>query len=351
MSEVIVNDSPVGHHRLRPSSFPAKSRCGRYTPDGGSKFSVSGNVQHKIFASLFKGELPIFLEEVTEYEMEGLHWAHKVVMSEAREGETVEIERPLSFYNDKMQEVYAGTVDVVVGPNKIYDLKAGEEHAYWAQMAGYALALMDEVGSDYVDVTVLYSRYKRKRKYTITRQAAEYVICDIIVKSEDPDALEVPNEFCHWCGRITECQAIKDRTNIVAAHMDWDLDSFNVSKLGEDPYALSKALTLSRLLKKWGSAVEALAKGLETPPPGFYFKETSGRKSIKDAVACYKRSGLSDEAILRCCNVSMTKLVDEFREGLGVTKKEALEIVQEKMSDIITITKSYKTLEPEKSIK
>lgn len=349
----IVNDGPITHHRLSPSSFPARSRCGKYTPDGGSRYSASGTSQHAIFASLFKGQLPLFLDEVTDSEMEGLKWAKEQVELKSDSDYPIEVERKLSYMNEKMEPVYYGTVDIVNGPNKIFDLKAGEEHAYWAQMAGYALALMDEKGSDWVDVVILYSRYKRIREYTIGRNSAEIALRDIIVKTEDPNAREVPNEFCDWCARMHECNAIHNRANIVSAHMDWVAESFNPSKL-DDPEELAKALTVARLLKKWAKKVEDKAqedKYDEEPPPGFRWKRFSGRKSIKDTIAAHKRSGLSMESILRASSITMSKLEEEYADGLGVTKKAAKEVLAERMADIITTTKPYKTLEEVKNQK
>jgi hypothetical protein len=352
MSDVIVNKSPENHHaKFSPSSFPMRSRCGRFEPDGGNRHSASGTAQHTIFAGLFEDRLPLFLDDITDFELKGLKWAFEQVVLEADSRFPIELERQLVYHDMRFDEIYFGTVDVVNGPNKIFDLKAGDEHAYWAQMAGYALANMVEHGSDYVDVTLLYSRHFKKVKYTISYKDAMMAVMDVIVKSSDPDAEETPNEFCHWCGRLAECSAIKDRANLIAAFQDWDVDVSNT----HDPEQLSRALRLGKLLKKWYESIEKRVKDddqfADLAPPGFKWKHVSGRRSITDALAAYKRSGLSMEAVLRSSTINMSRLEGEYAMGMGITKKAAKELVQTKMAEIMSETKPYRVLEEEKSIK
>jgi|SaaInlV_165m_DNA_1040744.scaffolds.fasta_scaffold06879_3 hypothetical protein len=331
------------HHNHSPSSFPMRLRCARFESGPAGAAAEHGTAMHSVFASLFEDRLPLFDSSISEDDLESLKWAKEQVDTLSLSEHPLEIETRLTYSDAKLKEVYFGTGDVVNGP-QLFDLKTGEQHGYWPQMAGYALALMDEKGYKSVDTHLLYTRYRKVYTRTIEKKQAEAVINDIIVRAEDPGAPETPNEYCGWCSRRLECTALRDRANAIVADQDWTLESYRIEDISKNSDELSKAVNLSRLMKKWVAAVEDEMKNHEEIP-GYKWREVKGRRSIKDALAASKRSDLPIEAFLRACSTSVTALEKAYREELGITPREARELIEVKLSEVIHETKPYKKLE------
>ena len=320
-----------------------KLRCAQFEsgPAGGA--AEFGTAMHEHFASLFENRLPLFAKDLSDEDIKDLEWAKEQVELKSLSEHPVEVEVQLTYSNTKFKEIYFGHGDIINGP-QLFDLKTGDQHGYWPQMAGYALALMDERGYKSVDAHLLYTRFRKVKSYTIEKRQAEVAINDIIVKSEDPGAPETPNEYCGWCAKRSTCSALKERANAIAVHQDWKLDSYRIEDIITSPDELSKAVHLARLMKKWVSAIEDAAKGVEEIP-GFKWREVKGRRSIKDALAAFKNSGLSIEQFLRACTTSISALERTYKEELGVASSEAKSLITENFTDIIHENNPYKKLE------
>jgi hypothetical protein len=296
---------------------------------------------HDAFANLFDGgKLNLFSME--EGDLEEIKWAKETVDAMISKSDPIEVEVKLSFMDSKFKELYFGHGDIVNGP-RLFDLKTGERHAYWLQMAGYALALMDQRGYEKVDVHLLYSRYRKVDSYTITRAQAEPPIMDIIIRSKDPDAQYKPNEFCGWCEKRAICPALADKVEIIQKHEDWGLESYRIDEIEKNPEQLSKAVRLARLMSVWSYAIMDLAKTFDEIP-GYKWKEVKGRRSLKDALATYKKSELTVDEFLRACNVSLSSLEKAYKDK-GLTLKEAKEFIAENLSELIDESQPYKKLE------
>ena len=335
----------MDHHRHSPSSFPMRAKCAQYESGSVGPAAEHGTAMHDVFATMFGEKLALFRESVTLDDQEKLKWAKEQVELRVNSEYPVEIEVKLSYTDPKFKELYFGHGDVVNGP-QLFDLKTGEQHAYWHQMAGYALALMDTKGYDQVDIHLLYSRFATVKSYTITKEQAEPAINDILVRVDDPDAPFSPNEFCGWCGKRATCPALAERVDAIAVQQNWALESYSLDDIAKKPTELAKAIHLAKLMMKWSYAVQDMAKGQEVP--GFKWKEIRGRRSIKDALAAFKRAGLPEEAFLRACSVSLSSLERAFRDSLGLSAKEAKEMIELKLSEIIEESKPYQKLEEEK---
>jgi len=321
-------------------------RCPRYQSGAPGAAAEHGTAMHEVFASLFEDRLPLFNSDISDDDLDALKWAKDEVDIRTTLEFPIEVETKLTYSDAKLKEVYFGTGDVVNGP-QLFDLKTGDQHGYWPQMAGYALALMDERGYKTVETHILYTRFRKVYSRTIEKKQAEAIINDIIYKAEDPGAKEIPNEYCGWCARRLECEALKDRANTIVAHQDWALDSYRIDEIAKNPNELSKALSLAKLMKQWVSAIEDEAKNHEEIP-GYKWKEVKGRRNIKDALAASKRVNLPIETFLTACSASVTSLEKIYREELGITPSEARAMLQENLSEVINETKSYKKLEPKK---
>lgn len=332
----------MDHHKtLSPSSFPMKSRCPHYKSGEAGAAAQRGSEMHDAFANLFDGgKLNLF--SMDEGDLEEIQWAKETVDAMISKSDPIEVEVKLSYTDAKFRELYFGHGDIVNGPT-LFDLKTGERHAYWLQMAGYALALMDQRGYDKVDVHLLYSRYRKVDSYTITRSQAEPPIMDLIIRSKDPDAPYKPNEFCGWCDKRVVCPALAERVEVIQQSQDWGLDSYRVDEIAKDPKELSKAIGLAKLMQKWSYAITDLAKEFDEIP-GYKWKEVKGRRSLKDTLATYKKAELTVDEFLRACNVSLSSLEKAYKDK-GMTLKEAKEFIAANLSELIEESQPYKKLE------
>jgi hypothetical protein len=344
----------MDHHKHSPSSFPMRSRCPQYESGEVGKAAHRGTAMHDAFAKLFESREPTLdlFELDSDNDLEEVKWARDTVQGMTSETWPTEVEVKLSYHDAKFKQLYFGHGDVVNGPN-LYDLKTGEQHAYWHQMAGYALALMDAREYKTVNVHLLFSRFKKVQTYTITREQAEPAILDIIARCADPDAPAIPNEFCGWCKKQSVCPAVNERVNAIVAYNDWKLDSYNPDEIAKNPAELSKAIHLSRMMKKWVVAIDALSKTFEDIP-GFTWKEVNGRKFITDAFALYEEISLtsgswpnrpSPKDFIGECSLSMASLEEIIKKGLGLSSKEARSYISKNFATLIGQSKSYKKLQ------
>ena len=333
------------HHRHSPSSFPMKSRCPQYESGSVGSAAIRGTAMHEALAKMFERSDPTLdlFELESDADLEEVKWAHETITGMTSETWPTEVEVKLSYHDNKFKELYFGHGDVVNGPN-LYDLKTGEQHAYWHQMAGYALALMDEKDYKTVNIHLLFSRYRKVQSYAITRGQAEPAILDIITRCSDPDAPTIPNEFCGWCKKQSVCPSVKERVNAIVTYNDWQLDSYNPSEIAKNPTELSKAIHLSRMMKKWVTAIDDLAKTFDEIP-GFEWKEVSGRKFISDLPSLLESSGITPQDLASECSLSMGGLENLIKTKKGLTSKEAKQYIEKHFAPMIGQSKSYKKLQ------
>lgn len=339
------------HHKHSPSSFPMKNRCPQFeSAGGGSSAADRGSAMHfelnkKFVSGLTTESLDLF--ELSENDMAEVEWAHKTISDLCSATWPIESEIKVSYHDSSFKEMYYGTCDIVNGPN-IYDLKTGEQHAYWHQMAGYALALMSERGYKVVKVHLLFSRYQKIQSYTITREQAEPAILDIIAKAEQPEAPCYPNEFCGWCKKNAICHAVRDRANAIVSYNDWKLDSYNPNEITKDPEQLSKAIHLSRLMKKWVYAVDEIAKEHDCIP-GFEWKEVKGRRYIEPKADLCEKLDISPEDFIENASISMSKLQQIISRRKELTLAESTDYIEKKVPNMIKQGNSYKKLQEQKN--
>lgn len=338
----------MDHHKHSPSSFPMKNRCPLYEAGPVGDAANRGTAMHDSLAKMLGAEPTLDLFELSEEDTNEVKWAYDYIKANTSETWRTEVEVKLSYHNAAMKELYFGTGDVVNGPN-IYDLKTGEQHAYWHQMAGYALALMSERGYSTVNITLMFSRYKSVKKYVITREQAEPAIMDILTRVEDPNSEPRPNEFCGWCKKNVVCPAVKERVNAIVTYNDWKLDTYNPDELAKNPDELAKAIHLSRMMKKWVDAIDGIAKEHENIP-GFEWKEVKGRKKVNYMAELFLSLGdnlgkIQLDDFLKACNISISALEKFISEAKGITKKEAKKFIDSKLSHCITESEPYKKLQ------
>tara|TARA_Y100000593_G_scaffold12745_1_gene23587 strand:+ start:3155 stop:3970 length:816 start_codon:yes stop_codon:yes gene_type:complete len=204
---------------------------------------------------------------------------------------------------------FYGYADVTSGEH-IFDLKSGgiaPEPGYRAQLAGYALAYMEETFRDYVWCHELYIDSQFHRRYKITLEEARETVDKILDAHLDPKSEPSACSYCKWCKHNLTCPALTE--DIDEEMKDFDLDK---------PEELAEALRLAKRYKVWCEAVEKAAKqklvdGGEVT--GWTLQQRKGRETLDATVAhreLYSRMG--SDKFMACCSLNINKLRKVWEE-------------------------------------
>lgn len=286
-----------------------------------------GTLLHEVFASRLEGISNPDESYLTPHESEGISWAVDYVRARMTSGWPVEIEQRLVLLDDKFNIVTFGTGDVLNGPI-LFDLKTGDFHNYWLQIAIYGLAQMDRIGVDEVEVHVLFSRFKKAHELRIDRGQAQWRIFAVVDAVMDPEKRPRANPYCRWCRKIATCAAVVHlATGEPISRYEYDA-----------PNELANALFRARLLKDWAAKIEFDAKkkalaGIELP--GFELKSRQGAREIVDVKRAHELSGLPPDEFLNLCNLPVGALEDLIAEREKIGKTAAKRQINSQLAEVI----------------
>ena len=215
----------------------------------------------------------------------------------------VAVEPRLEISTGKGKGIY-GYADVVAGEH-IFDLKSGgiaPSPGYRAQLAGYALAHMEDSFRDYVWCHELYIDAQYHRCYKLTLEEARELVDGILEAHLNPDSEPTACSFCKWCKHALTCPALTEDID------DEDMKDFDFN----DPDQLAEALSLAKRFKVWCESVEKAAKkhlidGGELN--GWKRQTRKGRETIDARTAhgeLYSRMG--SDKFMACCSLNLNKL-------------------------------------------
>ena len=228
-----------------------------------------------------------------------IDWAietvHKVIGGEA----LVQVEPRL-----ELKDRYFGYADLVSGEH-VFDLKSGgisPRPGYKAQLAGYALAYMEDTFRDFAWCHELYIDSKYHRYYKITLEEARELVHGILDAHLDENSEPSACSFCKWCKHSLTCKALTEDID------EEDMKDFDL----KNPDELAEALHIARRYKVWVEAVEKEAKrqlqdGKKLD--GWRLQKRSGREAINIKQAheeLYVKMG--SEKFLECCTMNISKL-------------------------------------------
>lgn len=283
---------------------------------------------HEAFAiQLGSGHLAFETIHLTPTEQEQVQWAVDYVKANVSTAYPTEVEQPLVLMDDSFNVITFGTGDVLNGP-QLFDLKTGDYHNYWLQMACYGLMQMDRIGTDSAKVDVLFARHKNVHQQDVTREEATSRIMAVVKAVLDPARKPKANPYCRWCRKVMTCEAV---VHLVSGleHEHYEI---------REPNELSKTLKTAKVVKEWADRVEAFAKdqaiaGVEIP--FFYLKSRAGAREIMDVRRAYELSGLPSELFLSLCNLPVGALEDAISTKENIPKSAAKKIVNTQLSEVI----------------
>jgi hypothetical protein len=318
------------HSTFAPSSLPMLEQCPcfeRAEDTSSTIYRDRGVELHLAFEHRLRG-FPLPPETVlTPSEKEQIEWAVDHVLVNMSSEFPLEIEQKLVLLDDNFNVITFGTGDVLNGP-QLFDLKTGDYHNYWLQVACYALMQMDRIEADRAKVNLLFVRHKNVHQIDVTREEATRRINKVVAAVLDPDKKPRANPYCRWCRKVMTCEAVVHLVSGVEA------EHYEI----RDPEALSAALMAAKTVKEWAERVEAYAKesalaGMEIP--FFYLKSRAGAREIMDVNKAFALSELPADLFLTLCNLPVGKLEDAIAQHEGVKKSAASKIVNTRLSEVI----------------
>lgn len=334
------------HSSLSPSSLPMKNKCAKFKSAPAGDAANQGNILHEAFARMldppqrFEEEGGDF-ESIEDFEMDGLRWAVDYVRCNMTSAHPIASEQKVSYMDADFRELFFGTVDVLNG-DVIFDLKTGETRSYWYQMAAYALACMENTSFDQMTVHILYSRYRKAHTYVIEKWVAAAAIGDLVNRIKDPNSPAIPSEYCAWCSESNTCSALALRANEISKEMGWGLDSYNKDAI-TDPGQLGKAVRLAKIMAIWADGILKMSREHETIE-GYEWRETRGRKTMKNIMEAKELLGLPFDEVLGACSLSITKLEKIIAAKTGVHLKDARKVVEDTLKDLIKVGEPIRKL-------
>jgi hypothetical protein len=277
-----------------------------------SEAALRGQAQHVVLESILRGdELEYVLDQD---DLCAVEWAAAWVKTNIGPG--LLIEEEVVVLNDDFSELTYGTIDCASKSGKfLIDYKSGDHRDYRAQLAAYAVGLMQRFGHHEIEAAILYGKNMTVETFLIKREPAEKMLREIAAAVNNPDKMPVVCEYCGWCKNMAECHAVSERAIVVAqGRDDWKLENYHSSEI-TNPEQIAKALDLAKLLAKWCESVKSNALRLcldGRTIPGYKVKERVGSRKISDVLKVYNRVGLSIENFVNCCDIKVTKLEDVF---------------------------------------
>lgn len=316
----------------RPSALPALAKSPRYEPGPPTAATEAGTDRHLALSEMFAGKTAL-VSMLPDVEREAVEWAYAYVHARIIMGSQIQSELPVDILRDG-KVVLQGTADVVVG-NQLFDLKWVERN-YAEQMAAYALGLIQAHGFGEIVVHLMYGEKRIASRYTITREQAENIVYPILDAVNDPTTKCRISDYCGWCKHSTYCKVRLAEINKVADGYEMvQVDDLSVAS----PESLAKALNLATVAAKWAEEVKeyctlAVKEGVDIP--GYSLKSRAGSREIapEQINEAFGRSGLSSEAFIRSCKLSITSLIAEYQK-LGLTRKDAENRVTERLDGLI----------------
>ncbi len=343
------------HQSLAPSSLPALEECACYVSDSReTPWSEAGTTQHAVLAHILEGLKDTGLNELEIEGREGVKWAADYVKGYTKKD--LFIERRMALLDDDFKEITFGTPDAYCLYDNgegvdVFDFKSGQIANYEAQVAAYALMVMRATGTHTATTHVLFGRFQKAFRFTMTRREAQTRVDSAIARAKNPNRIEEPCKFCDWCAKAATCSALANRANaVVAGREDWALEQYHATKI-DDPAEMAKALKIAKAVVAWSKAIIFHAEQMASKgqmPTGFTWKEKQGNRGITNILDAYEALGLPREKFMPLCSVPIGEIEKTYAEFFGKTLAVSKREVAQKLEPCLERGKPSKSLTQEK---
>jgi hypothetical protein len=245
---------------IRHSSLPKLALCGQYEgAPGTSPAAERGTKLDAAFRHAWTtGEFPDW--ELSEEDAEAVRWAINQCIKLGGAHDLVTDEDRCRIHTGGIE--HRGTADgVALRGRFLIDLKSGQIYDYAAQMAAYALGLMQE---HFVGEWTTHLLFCDQRQVVTHRWT--YTTADELVRSvlANVGTAPVENDYCGWCRKSLTCGArVKSMTGaLVPVQSEITPDNDGFLTLLNDPERLGRFLSQCATLEDFREAAKTKAREL-----------------------------------------------------------------------------------------
>jgi hypothetical protein len=337
----------MNRYITRPSSLPAQSLSPKWTSAGPSDATISGTDRHAALEALLKTGDESLAKFLPSNERDAVFWAYDYIRRVAPLDDHDLISEQRLEIKRGGGVVLEGTPDVVCG-DVIFDLK-WRKFNYSAQMAAYALGLMQKRGSDRVTAHLLFGDGMIYEVLEFSRESAERIVYFILDQVADEYTECRASKYCDWCAKKLYCEILRRHVTAVGQECAVvPLEKLEVVS----PVDIARALNIANAVSIWADAVKSkaneLAKsGMEIP--GYRIVSKSAGREVDPAhiSSAFEAVDLSSDDFLSCCKLSVSKLEKVYAELRGMKPKEVKAELNSKLSDFLVTKPNITYLEKE----
>jgi hypothetical protein len=247
--------------KIRHSSLPKLALCGQYEGSpGSSPAAARGTKLDAAFRHGWTtGEFPDW--ELPEDDADAIRWAINQCIRLGGLNDLTTAESKCRIHTGGIE--HRGTADgVAVRGRFLIDLKSGQVYDYAAQMAAYALGLMQEhfVGEWTTHLLFCDPRQVVTHRWTYT--TASELVAKVLA---NVGTAPVENDYCGWCAKSLTCPArvaSKDSALVAVAGLAPTVQDEGFLAVLNDPVQLGKFLTACSTLEDFRDAAKAKAREL-----------------------------------------------------------------------------------------
>lgn len=278
-----------GNPTLRPSSLPKLAECPCYTstPFAGGA-AARGTLMDTAFRDIMQGRTPSVV--LPQENLDAVMWAADT--SHLLAGVTT-ILTDEQDCRVTVRGVGPGTADIVFPDLEAHgDLKSGQVRNYREQMAGYALAFMDEHFASQWTYHLLFCDQKQVVTETLTYEQAAEIVAGVVARYTSPTRKPRVCAYCSWCAHNGNCEA-----QLALAVVPHALPAtMGVDALLADPVALADFMAGCDAIEEIQKVAKArmldmLKRGISIP--GYKLQTRTGNKYASPQVVSKHLAGLS----------------------------------------------------------
>jgi hypothetical protein len=247
--------------KIRHSSLPKLALCGQYEGSPGtSPAAERGTMLDRVFRNAWtSGELP---RDLNDEDAAAINWAlgQCIQLGGGADG-LLTADADCRVTTAGLD--HTGTVDgVAARANWSMDLKSGQIYDYSAQMAAYALGLMQMRFEQEWTTHLLFCDQKR-----VVTQVWTYEYASALVKGILANVGTAPreNDYCGWCAKSLTCPArvaSKDSALVTVAGLAPTVQDEGFLSVLNDPVQLGRFLTACSTLEDFRDAAKDKAREL-----------------------------------------------------------------------------------------
>jgi hypothetical protein len=246
--------------KIRHSSLPKLALCGQYEgAPGTSDAAARGTMLDRVFRDAWTtGEYP---RDLSDEDAAAVSWAINRCIALNGGADRLTTDESACKVRTVGLE-HEGTADgVAVRGQWLIDLKSGQIYDYSAQMAAYALGLMQHYFVGYWTTHLLFCDQKQVVSRRWTYQEAHDLVRSVLA---NVGTAPVENDYCGWCAKSLTCPVrVKSYTSALATQYDGAIEQNNgFLTLLNDPERLGKFLAACQTLDDFRDAAKAKAREL-----------------------------------------------------------------------------------------